>query len=220
MEELSFGKLFSEEMHIKELGSITMEYRVNSFLKACNLDLNNKEYEKILKQYEHVFTRGLIYNFGTKDQFSIYAVKQQDDKFGDYIHINGKDKNMVFSFDNYYEERKIDKRILELPYRISIKKEFNGSIYEIKINGMYNGEFIFDICKDDNSISFYTNPIELYKILKIVNSFVNNPMVVYDAYSDVMYSKKIMFSNKDLYKGSINGIEFEKPENKLVKKMK
>ena len=220
MEEFSFGKLFSEEMHIKELGSITMEYRVNSFLKACNLLLNDKEYDKILKQYEHTYTRGLIYNLGKENQISIYAVKQQDDKYGDYIHINGKTKNMVFSFDNYYEERKIDKRILELPYKMDIVKEYNNSIYEIKINAMYNGEFIFDITKDDNTISFYINPIELHKMLKIINSFVNNPEVVYNTYNEIMYNKKFIFSSSDLNKGSINGIEFEKPKYKLVKKVK
>ena len=218
MEEFDFGKVFSEEMHIKEISSKTLRYRINNFLKACNVDLSDKEYEKVLKQYEHVFTRGLIYNFGNEDQLSIYAVKQQDNKLGDYIHMYGRSKEFSFSFDNYYENKNLDKKIVDVPFNIIIK--FNNVDYGLRMETVFHKEVAFMVTKKLQSISFYSSPVDFEQVLEVISAFVYNPEEVFKIYNSIYNQKRIEFSNAELNIGATNGEEFVKPSKKYVKNMK
>lgn len=217
MEEFDFSKIFSEEMHIKEINSKTLGYRINSFLKACNIDLKDKEYDKILKQYEHVFTRGLVYNYGETDQFTIYAVKQQDQRNGDYVHMYGYNKEFSFAFDNYYENRKLDKKIVDIPFNILIK--FNNINYGLRMETVFHKAVSFMVTKDIQDLTFYNSVVDFEQILDIVSAFVTNPEEVYRIYSRIYNQKRIHFSTAELSIGTVNGEKFEKPSKKYVKKI-
>lgn len=69
-------------------------------------------------------------------------------------------------------------------------------------------------------IVFFVNVLDFSKVLKLVESFVDNPKLVYDTYNDIMEQKKIVFTNKDLNHGLTQDKKLDEPVGKIKKLVK
>jgi len=218
MEELKISKVLSDKLNIDEINSKTIAYRINSFINACNLNIDINDYKKQSKIYENYYTTGLIFNQNCDNQLEIFATKKQSDDHGDYVHIAGENDDLIFSFDNFYEKKKINQKIVDIPFNIYINKMFEGLEYSVKMESTYNKEVCFTFVEEDgHELCFYANILEFSKILNLVKAFISNPENVIRTYQRIMNNKKVIFTNGDLDKSIDKDPEFEKPAGKIRK---
>ncbi len=184
---------------VRDFSSKTMIYRFNGFLLSCNLDLTSA-----------------MWNIKSRDTNNPYISAQSEDKDNNY-NINISDgyetgKGKVLLLIGMYNDLKLflanycDKdynklKINELPFKIKLKKPVDNIEYLLEIEcDNLNSLCIFKISKDNYSLNF-DGTIKFDKILKIVESFANDPKYVFDKYSDVINSKRFHFTDQELSSG-------------------
>ena len=221
MEEINISRILGAILYYDELNSKTMEYRINNFIYACGFDLNNDKCEKTMFKFENGYQHGLIFNRDEENECVFLAKRKYDSKRKDYLYMEGRRKDLEFVFNNYYGKKKIDKRVIDLPFDIYLKKKINDDEYKLIINTLTGIENKFVISKNDNQeLCFYANILDFSKILKIVKSFVINPEFVLNAYIETRNEKRISFVYSELNKAIETDDKFEKPGNKFVKKLR
>ena len=216
-----FSKIISKNTFCDEIDSKTLAYRIDGFLYACNYTLKEDAHEQVWKIFEKQYEN--IVNFDQNDEkkLNILVKKQIDPKRGNYIMLKGESDDLMFVFNNYYGKKKIDKKIMEIPFDIVLIKKFNDMEYQMILGTNVDKEVRFTVIKNnEKKIVFYANIFDFSKILKLVKSFVKNPDVVFNTYSEVISEKRISFTNTDVNKVIENDKNLDKPASKLMKKIK
>ena len=199
----------------------TLIYRINGFARACNMHnigvLGNS---------------GVLFNTKKKsDDIKYYIVANTSLKSekGYGVNLSGYYGDLNFTFTNYRDLNKdiskIDRKILELPFSISLFKNIDKDTYHLEIETVNDMETKFTITKSrdhknkilSSKVSFYANVLDFSKVLKLVKSFVYNPILVFNTYIEVVNNKKITITNSDLNKGIMQDECLDKPMGKIKK---
>lgn len=207
---------------IEELNSNTFEYRINGFIKACSMDLDNCVFSKEISPLHIPYINtnsdeeGLKYNIN----FS-YHFHQENGK--NYV-MNGTYNDLEFVFTNYYKNDKNKNRINDLPFWITISEKVNNTSYTIRMDTIVSTMVKFIIIKTDEERSdrlvFYANTRNFSNVLKLIKSFVGNPELIYNHYDKIMNEKEVIFSTNELCSPLIDDKELDIPKKKMLKKIK
>ena len=195
---------------VGDIDSKTMIYRFNGFISSCKLDLTNA-----------------MWNIKGRDTNNPYISTQSEDKDNNYnINISdgyesgkgkvliliGKYNDLSMFLLNYCDKDILKFKINEIPFKMKLKKTINNNDYLLEIEcDNTNSLCIFKITKNNYSLNF-DGTIKFDKILKIVESFTNNPEFVFDKYSEVINSKRFHFTDEELNSGMM--------DSEIVKKKK
>ena len=195
----------------------TLEYRINGFAYACKM-----------KNIGIVKNGGVLFSSSKKQEDTNYfiATSEISDKtYGDGISISGNYGNLVFTFTNYPGKKNLDKKVVEIPFSISLIKPVDKDIYYLNIDTHNDIQDRFEIIKyrelkNDtvcSKICFYANVFDFSKILKLIKSFVYNPKLVFNTYNEIEKNKIAVFTNSDLSKGIMQDEKLDKPVSKMTK---
>ena len=221
MEEFNFSQVLGAASFNNKLDTKTMEYRINNFIYACGFVLHGYKCDKTKYLFEDGYLQGLVFDQDEESQCNFMVKDKKDIERGNYLYMEGHRKDLDFIFNNYYKNKRIDKRIVELPFDIYLKVKQEENVYQLIIRTIVDKENQFTIIKNDQQqLSFYANILDFSKVLKIVKSFVNNPELVLNVYDEIRNSKKVSFTNGDLKKVMDDDHNFEAPHGKIMKKIK
>ena len=217
---MNFSEVLKDVTFFEEFNSKTFNYRINNFLYACNYTFQRNKHEIIMPIIDSKYQRGVIFNKGDFDEVKVIPFKKYDLDKHDYIELDGQSSDMKFIFNNYYGNRKINNRVLEIPFSINIIKNVDGINYQIVMKSLEKEEVKFFISSDtmERSLVFYANILDFSDILKITKSFVDDPKKLLNTYIYVRDEKRISFTNKDLEIGMNNDENFSKPKRKIKKR--
>ena len=240
MEEKDFKVKLSDMDTI--FNNKTLRYRINGFAHACKMDdvevikniaVNKPFWLESGPYEEHTVNSGVI--FSTKGKktcegpnYFIAVNKNDKGDFGKNITITGHYDDLNFSFVNYFDSKKLDKKVCELPFKISLAKLVGNDNFVLNIetvNGIET-KITFSKYREHKkrtisyTRSFYVNILDFSNVLKLVKAFVYNPNLVFDIYNEVIDNKKIVFTGSDFKKAVMQDEKLDKPVNKVKKLVK
>jgi hypothetical protein len=199
-----------------DLDRKTLEYRINCFIHACDIDLTESNWEKIISEI------GIPYINKTGSNHNISFAKTLDRRRGKNAVLIGKYRNLDFCFINYFGWDNKKRQIIEYPYSISLAKYIKEKAYCLKIDAIDTNEIkvnVIESSKDGTikqEIEFSSKYIEFNKVLKFIKGFVNNPELIFDTYDRETNNDFMNILNKV----SIEDDELNKPEGMLKKLFK
>ena len=220
MSDYNFVEEIKNKYRVNELNSNTLAYRINGFISACNMNLENS----IL--FKDVSSNNLEYaNLKSEDgkTFDLKFFRNCKQKEGKYFTLMGNYEDLEVIFTNYYDKDKNYNKINELPFKISLKKEFNDFEYSMDIVMESKPRVKCAIRKNSDKmmlpqvISFPANVFDFGLILKIVKSFVNDPESLLSTYDNCLKQKGTSLTNGDLIKGISNDEKLEEPVKGIKK---
>ena len=223
MEEYNFVDEIKKEFNVGELESATLKYRINGFIYACNMNLEDSICVKRISP-----TR-LPYINKKKEEETSYDINftlGRDREKGRSTILLGKYGDLNVYFVNYYDQDKRKDRVNEIPFQIVVAKMYHDYAYQIDIQTVSNSQVKFIIKKSKESemlpgiVSFLANITDFSKVLKLVKSFVHNPELVFVAYDNVVNSKDIVFTTRDLNVALVKDEKLDKPTSKTGKILK
>ena len=191
----------------EDFNNKTLRYRINAFAYACNMeDIDNKNFK----------------------------VSKHINALGTSIILGGEYQDLHFNFTNYYKKEKLDKKIIDIPFGLSLTKKVNQDLYGLNIdtdNGKKTQFTIYRYCSMNNpdketicdDVRFVTNIVDFSQVLKLIKAFVSNPKLVFDTYNEINYKFERFYKQDDFEKGIIDDEKLDKPTGKLknlVKKVK
>lgn len=206
----------------------TLRYRINGFAYACNMhDIGVVGDSGVLFNSEG-FSR-LCNKRNKKQEHSYYiSVSRDDNSKRKSVTLSGHYDDLFFTFVNYYNKERLDKKIIDLPFFISLQKIVDDETYEFIIKTVNDKQTQFSMTKyteykgrilhDD--FFFYANVMDFSEILKLVKSFVYNPKLGFDAYNEIMEKQHIVFTNNMLNKMAMQDTKLDKPVGKIKKIVK
>lgn len=218
MNEYNFVNEIKNRYKVEELDSKTLEYRINSFIKACGINLENgiitKDISSNKLEYANIKCN--------EENYSINFYRTFSYELGSGFTLLGEYQDLELSFINYYKKDKNKKKINNLPFKISVDKKIDDCSYTLDITGNKNRvKFIISMNKAKSMlpsvISFYANVLDFGVILRLVNAFVTNPELVIDSYSEVIKKNSACFTNTDLYKGVSQDNSLDEPVEGIKK---
>ena len=221
MDKYDYCKDIKDRYNIEELDSLTLSYRINGFLDACNMDIEKGMYFKLISGFRRSFINKSHNIDGLS--YSINFTRGYNKEDGNSLLLVGKYNDLEIFFENFIDG---DYKINEIPFSMSLSKKYSGYEYKIEIHkdDSYNIQFRLYKKKDNESLSnyigFYAKITDFSKILNLVNSFVNNPKTVFDVFYKIMNEKTIIFTNDDLNKVIKGDNFFDKSSKNIRKKLK
>ena len=224
MSEYNLYEELKKKINVEDLNSKTLSYRINGFVYACNMKLEDAGWFKCFTQNKKPYINKHEDNKDVK--YSINFGLSYDNQKGKFCAIIGKYNDLEVYFINYYDEDKKKDRINEIPFHISIKKGNNNSFYKLSINTMSRSSVYFDLEKKSekerfpNCLNFVAKNKDFSRILKLIKSFVDNPEIVFIAYNDVMSGKDIHFTKREMNAAIMEDKKLDKPTSKSAKILK
>lgn len=212
MDEYDYCEDIRVQYKVAELNSKTLKYRINGFLKACNMNLENSTCTKDIGDFKIEY----INKNNQEEQYNINFYFGSNDK-GNNITISGNYNDLNFRFTNYYDGDKNYGKINELPFYISLKNRYQDFKYDMEVATHNKSRTKFIIRKYTDKmlvpyiITFQANVLDFSIILKLVKAFVSNPELVFTSYSDVMDKKNPTLTCGDLNKGIIEDESLDEP---------
>ena len=202
----------------------TFRYRINGFAHACKMyDVG------VVNRAGVIFNTAGFDKYGnpkTSDEHSYFiAVNEGFDQNNNSVTLSGEHDDLHFVFTNYYHKEKLDRKIVDLPFSLSLEKKIDEVTYKMNIETIEKQRTKFVITKScefkdrtlNNNIVFYANILEFSTILKLVESFVYNPCLVFDSYSEMMEKMKVVFTTSMVGKVAMQDEELDKPCGKIKK---
>ena len=189
----------------KNFDNKTLRYRINAFVYACNIRLDPNDIKADDKRIR---------------------VSENNTPFGKSITIGGEYKDLNFFFANYYENEKLDKKIIDLPFSILLTKYGEKELYGLNIETINGKKTEFVIYRNNytigeqalhNNVRFVSNIIDFSQVLKLIKNFVDNPKIVFDTYNDIACKYECYFTKEDLEKGIMEDENLDKPTGKIRK---
>ena len=225
------------------LNNKTLRYRVNGFAYACGMkDIGATKLVAIDTYWLNslgpskevdVNNAAIFSTLGNKrtcegPNYFISINKNEHGLFGKNIIISGYYNDLSFAFTNYYDNKNIDKKVVELPFSISLAILIDEDNYTLNIETVRGVETKFTISKyrefkkrtTSRMQTFYANVLDFSNVLKLVKSFVYNPQLLFNTYNSIIESKKTVITNGDLNKGIMDDERLDKPVGKIKKKIK
>ena len=222
MSEYNYCEEIKTKYKVDEFNSKTLSYRINGFIKACNMNLENSVCNKDISTHRLEYDKlEYVNNENNKIQYTINLTKNTSDDAK--VSLVGKYDDLSFSFINYIDEDEHYNKIRELPFRLSLTNEFDGFKYDLEINTIskYRTKFIIRKGKEEMLIpyiiSFQANILDFSLVLKLIKSFVINPDLVFTSYSDVMNKKNPTITCSDLGKGIVEDESLNEPVKGIKK---
>ena len=220
------------DVHLADMNEIlnnkTLRYRINGFAYACNMrDIG------VLSNSGVLFNTSGFDKYGNKensDEHSYFiSLNEHDRLYGKCITLKGQYEDLTFTFINHCGKNiKLDKKIVDLPFYISLEKKVDNETYQFEIETDTGMRTRFLMIKytdfKDHSLHddlcFYSNVSDFSKILKIVKSFVYNPKLGFDIYSEIMKKQQIVFTSSMVDKMAMQDEKLDKPMGKVKKIIK
>lgn len=218
MAEYNFCEEIRDKYQVEELNSKTLEYRINGFIYACNMDLANSECVKYVSP-----NRTQFINKRNDDKYDIHFTRLCDREKGNSFVLLGKYGKLNILFINYFAEDKRKGRINEIPFCVSLGTMYNNLAYQLDMNTISKSrvKLVLKKIKEGemipNIINFEVNINDFSKVLKLVKSFVNNPELVFVAYREILNRKNVVFTNRELDVGLVVDEKLDKPTSKTQK---
>jgi hypothetical protein len=151
--------------------------------------------------------------------YYIVINKSDQNEFGNGITISGYYKDLTFSFSNYFSDNEdLDKYIKELPFSINLYKKINDQSFRLEIKTINGSETLFTLSKSEDykthianeKISFYKNVVDFSEVLKVIKSFVYNPEFIFINSSEVIKTRKVVFTDEELDRSLMQDKELDK----------
>ncbi len=214
MSDYNFVEEIKNRYKVDELNSNTLTYRINSFISACNMNLENSVLSKDISATNLEYA-----NLTSEDgkAFDLKFFRNYKEKEGRYFTLMGNYGDLDVLFTNYYDKDKNYSKINELPFKISLKKKYNNFDYSMDIVMESKPRVKFAIRKNSDKmmlpyvISFPANVLDFGLILKMVKSFVNDPESLLSTYDKCLKQKGTSLTNGDLIKGITNDESLDEP---------
>lgn len=213
----------------------TLKYRINGFAYACKMDgievvkINAIKGPDVVELNSGVFF-GKQENKRTCEGNNYFVAINKNKKglFGKNVTISGYYGDLNFSFTNYYENKNIAKKVIEIPFKIALATVIDKDNYKMDIETMRDKETKITFSKyrehKKRTISyqhaFYTNIFDFSNVLKLIKAFVYNPELVFKTYNEVIAQKKMVFTGSDLSKALMQDTNLDKPLGKVKRIIK
>lgn len=202
-----------------ELDSNTLKYRINNFIYACNIDLEEGKYIHIINDKSRHFC--IKESVDDKYRLSINIMDYLFSRESREFRLAGRNGNLFFEFINRYNDNVLRNKVMEIPF--SIELDINRGEYVLKTATVEGERVEFNLKKRIENgyehLRFFANILDFSNILQLVKSFVEDPKLVYDKYDEVIAEKKIVLTNTEVKKGMGSDESLEKPMNKILKKI-
>ena len=217
MNEYDYCEEIKTQYKVEELNSKTLTYRINGFLKACNMNLENSLCKKDIRTHRLEYdTLEYVNKDDSEIKYSVILTKNtNDDK--SRMSLSGNYGDLKLSFSNYIDDDKNYDKISEIPFKVSLSKVVDIFKYDLEISTVSKTRTKFIIRKGNDKmivpyiITFQANVLDFSIILKIIKGFVINPELVFDSYSDVMNKKNPTLTCNDLSKGMVEDESLDEP---------
>lgn len=212
MDEYDYCEDIRVKYKVAELNSKTLKYRINGFLKACNMNLENSICTKDISDFKLEY----VNKNNQEEQYNINFYLSYNDK-GNNVTMSGDYNDLNFRYINYYDNDKNYNKINEIPFYIDLKKEYEDFKYELEVITLNKSRTRFIIRKSNDKmllpyiIMFQANVLDFSIILKLVKAFVSHPELVFKSYKDVMDKKNPTLTCGDLGKGIIEDDSLDEP---------
>ena len=197
-----FIEEIKSQFGLNNLDSKTMIFRYNGFISACNMNLDNSKWNE-----KGVDTNNPYINKERNidgEEYSINFTCGYETGKGKVLILLGTYGDLSMFLLNYCDKDIFKFKINEIPFKMKLKKTIDNNDYLLEIEcDNTNSLCIFKITKNNYSLNF-DGTIKFDKILKIVESFTNNPEFVFDKYSEVINSKRFHFTDEELNSGLID----------------
>ena len=129
MEDVNFCREVNNILNVKELDSKTLTYRINGFLLASSMNLDNGIYKYIVNNNHFHFATKKSCNDDYNVSISIMDYDNHHNKkvklFGDYSYLQ-------FEFINDYNKNVLRNKIIRLPFSITINKDCGKNILKLR----------------------------------------------------------------------------------------
>ena len=220
----SYVNEIKEKYNLKYLDSETLKYRIDGFIYACNMNLEDSEcmQEMILSSTQY-FQK----EYDSDDlKYLVNFSNQNDLEKGKNVALAGKYNDMEFAYFNYYDYDRNKNKINEIPFMIYLSNKCDKYNYLIRIETITGTMVKFRFIKYQDNVSlssrlnFNVNVKEFSDVLKVVKAFVTNPEQVFRKYCEIMNQKEVVFSIEDLRNATSNDEKLENPMEKTRKKIK
>ena len=188
-----------------ELYSNTISYRINNFLYACNINMEDGVNKSIVNSDAYKMARKELDNNNYIEISFLNNDSKNDNK--SFI-LEGKVNDLAFSFINNYDVSVMKEAVKELPFNINITKYYNDFEYNLKMESVDKKRVFFRIHRkhiNNNMLNsqqaFYANILDFSKILRTIKSFNNNPWAFYKTSEDILYNEiDARFTNTQINK--------------------
>ena len=217
MNEYNYCEEIRTKYKVDELYSKTLDYRINGFLKACNMNLENSLCKKDISTHRLEYNKLEYFNKDNSEiQYSVKLTKNTGDD-ETRLTISGNYGDLKLSFSNYIDDDKNYDKISELPFNISLSKVVDNFKYDLEIVTLSKSRTKFIVRKGNEKmivpyiITFQANVLDFSIILKLVKGFVINPELVFASYKDVMEKKNPTLTCSDLGKGIVEDESLNEP---------
>jgi hypothetical protein len=224
MSEYNFCHDIKNIYGISELNSKTLEYRLNGFIYACNMNLEEGIYTKCISSNRLPYINKKRED--VKINYNINFALGHDREKGNNTIFIGKYNDLNLYFINYYNKDRNKDRVNEIPFQITLGKMYRDYTYQIDIRSVNESRIKIAVKRDKKTemfpsvVSFTVNVNDFGKILKLVKSFVYNPELVFITYDEVVNRKELLFTVKDLNAGLVEDEKLDKPLSKTGKILK
>lgn len=223
MEEYNFSEEIKDKYKVNVLNSKTLSYRINGFIKACNMDLGNSMCSKEITTHRLEYAK-LEYN--NQDNSDInYNIRffMDNNENGNYVSLNGNYNGIKLEFTNYIDDDNNYEKIYELPFKVSLKTKKDNFEYDLEIATLSKLNNKFILRKNNEKmlvpyiITFKANILDFGIILRLIKSFVNDPEQLFNEYNSIFNQKECIFNNKDITKSIVKDDSLEEPVKGLKK---
>lgn len=223
MGEYNFCDEIKEQYHIEELDSATLAYRINGFLYACNMNVEDSICAKCISPTRVPYINKSNENEESDIKYNINFTRSYNRDFGKSFVLLGKYGDLNVLFINYFDKDTKKDRINEIPFEISVGKLCGGIAYQLDIKTISHGQARFVIKKSKEKeifpsiLNFDAKVNDFSRILRLVKSFVHNPELVHLTYKEVVNRKNICISSKELDIALVRDEKLNKPKTKIKK---
>lgn len=210
------------------LNNKTLRYRINGFAYACNMRDIAVSGDSGLLFNTNGFDK--YFNKENSDEHSYFiSLNEYDRLYGRCITLKGQYEDLTFTFINHCGKNlKLDKKIVDLPFYISLEKKIDNETYQFEIETVSGMRTKFSMTKYRNfkdytlhdDLCFYANVMDFSKILKLVKGFVYNPQLGFNTYNEIIHQQSIVFTNSMLDKMVMQDEKLDKPMGKVKKIIK
>lgn len=214
-----FIEEIKSQFGLNNLDSKTMIFRYNGFISACNMNLDNSKWNE-----KGVDTNNPYINKERNidgEEYSINFTCGYETGKGKVLILLGTYGDLSVFLVNYCDSDTIKFRVNEIPFKIKLKKPKDNNTYLMEVDcdnnkSLCNFKYTRSDDKDKKILKF-DGIISFERLLKIVESFVNDPEYVFNEYCNIIDNREIHFTKEELNKGIINE---EKNDNQAIKKKK
>lgn len=234
MSNYNYYEELKEKVSGDAINTPTMEYRINSFMEAYDMNLEKGMVEEEvnideLREYLMLPTMvdecRLFTKKGKNSQYNVNAMIGNSNRIN-FINIYGNYKNSSFEYVNLYNKKIMNKEVVENPYQLKVSRITENRVYDmIATKAKGKTKFIFRSKSIENEydrkeITFYSKRNDIENVLSILSNFVKKPEVVFTTYEKVMESKEVYFNGTevDLVKYDEN-VKVMENGKKLVKSL-